>query len=130
MKKFFSVNPLADSRHKVRRRLSTLALGIVLTTLIGGCSSGGSLDSPQARPDSSNPADRILACKSGDTLISGQSQCLQDDAACYQIADGGWCTGPRGNVCPAGSQNLPSGSACPTGARCFRISESLECFIQ
>lgn len=110
-------------------KFAALAL---LTAMISACSStgGGSLDDGLTRADARNPANRILACKSTDRQIASQSQCLQDDAACYQIASGEWCTGERGNVCPAGSQTLPVGNVCPTGSRCFRISESLECFIQ
>jgi len=72
---------------------------------------------------------RISACKANDKLIANRTQCLQDDAACYQIADGQWCTGVRGSVCPAGSVRIDPGSDCPQGARCIQLSESLECKI-
>jgi len=38
-------------------------------------------------------------CDAGDSAIASSSICLQDDAACYQLADGSWCTGgrPHGN---------------------------------
>ena len=67
-----------------------------IALLLGGCAGGGS-----SSGDDIVPRGKILACKSGDTQIESASQCLQDDAACYQKADGAWCTGPRGNVCPA-----------------------------
>jgi hypothetical protein len=34
-------------------------------------------------------------CEAGDDAIASSSDCLQDDAACYQLADGSWCTGGR-----------------------------------
>ena len=98
---------------------------LALVTIISACASGAGNTGGGTTP----AADRILACKSTDTLVETQDQCLLDEAACYQIKSGQWCTGPRGNVCPAGSQPLAAGSACPPGARCIRVSESLECRI-
>ena len=74
-------------------------------------------------------AGRIASCKREDTQVAAEAQCLQDDAACYQIADGAWCTGPRGNTCPAGSSAIAAGTACPPGMRCFDAGESLTCGI-
>ncbi|MFK8081364.1 MAG: hypothetical protein AB8B97_13840 [Granulosicoccus sp.] len=95
----------------------------IVATLLSACASSDS------RGSTVSTNDRILACKSTDTQVSSKDQCLQDDAACYQIISGQWCTGERGSVCPAGSQALTAGAACPAGARCFRFSESLECMI-
>ncbi|MFK7857052.1 MAG: hypothetical protein AB8B79_23255 [Granulosicoccus sp.] len=72
---------------------------------------------------------RVSICKSGDTQIDSASQCLQDDAACYELNTGKWCTGERGNTCPSGSVALSSTEQCPAGKRCFSISESLRCTI-
>lgn len=69
------------------------------------------------------------ACLSGDHAVANSSLCLMDDAACYPIADGSWCTGPRTSTCPAGSEPLPAELPCPEGARCFAQSESLQCVI-
>lgn len=102
----------------------------VLLTVMCGCSSAGtgSMTSGSAS-NAPNPADRLLACKRTDRLIASPAQCLQDDAACYEITGGQWCTGPRGSVCPEGSVELASGTECPNGVRCFNVSESLECRI-
>ena len=35
------------------------------------------------------------ACDAGDQSIESSTACLQDDAACYQLVDGTWCTGAR-----------------------------------
>ena len=120
-------------RHTVIQRyfhkMLVPALLLALVTVISACASGGDGRAGGAVAGVSPAADRILACKSTDTLVETQDQCLLDEAACYQIKSGQWCTGPRGNVCPAGSQALAAGSACPPGARCIRIGESLECRI-
>ena len=36
------------------------------------------------------------ACKPGEEVVDSQSACLQDDAVCYQLDDGRWCTGSSG----------------------------------
>jgi len=72
---------------------------------------------------------RAQFCKSGDTPIATANQCLQDDAACYQLTDNSWCTGERGLSCPTGSNALPAGTACPRGARCFDVSDSMRCVV-
>jgi len=91
-------------------------------TLIGCASSGGA-------PSSSGGGTRALACKSGDQVVKSASACLQDDAACYQLSNGTWCTGERGNTCPAGSNPIPAGAPCPRGSRCFAVGESLTCVV-
>ena len=101
-----------------------LALLLTIAMILSGCAGGSNGSSERVAPRG-----KILACKSGDTQIDGASQCLQDDAACYQKSDGAWCTGPRGNVCPAGSDKIPEGTTCPAGTRCFPVSESLICGI-
>lgn len=72
---------------------------------------------------------RAEFCKSGDTPVASPSQCLQDDAACYQLTDNSWCTGERGLSCPTGSTPLAEGAECPRGARCFNVSESMRCVV-
>lgn len=104
--------------------IARIIFGFGIAILLGSCAGGSS-----SSGDNIVPRGKILACKSGDTQIDGASQCLQDDAACYQKSDGAWCTGPRGNVCPAGSTKIPEGTECPAGTRCFPISESLTCGI-
>ena len=101
-----------------------LVFCLTLALLLGACAGGSG-----SSGDDFVPRGKILACKSGDTQIDSASQCLQDDAACYQKADGAWCTGPRGNVCPAGSSKIPAGTECPAGARCFLVGEGLNCGI-
>lgn len=72
----------------------------------------------------------VTVCKSGDTLVSSSTQCLQDSAACYELANGKWCTGERGNTCPAGSVQIPDGGQCPNGTRCIEFGEGLKCAIE
>lgn len=98
---------------------------IVTVIVLAGCASGAG--NPASSRD--NSVSRILACKSTDRQVASEGQCLLDDAACYQISNGQWCTGPRGNVCPAGSFALGAGEACPAGSRCFTVGESLQCRI-
>ena len=118
------------NRIKRRFRVTTLlpVLVIAAALFVAGCASSAG-GSGASRGDAGNSPDRILACKSTDRQVDSQTQCLLDDAACYQISNGQWCTGERGSVCPAGSVALATGEACPAGSRCFRVGESLECRI-
>ena len=101
-------------------------LAVACALLVTGCATEGV--SPYPTGDSSL-AGRIKACRTGDTRVPSSTACLQDDAACYQLADGDWCTGPRGTECPTGSSELAAGAICPAGARCFQISEGKNCAI-
>ncbi len=105
-------------------RLYRLVLTILMVLTLAGCAASDT-GAPSARLGS-----KIQVCKGGDVTVDSSRQCLQDDAACYQLANGKWCTGERGNVCPAGSIKIPQGSACPPGARCIKYGESLNCAIQ
>jgi len=102
--------------------VSALALAAILT--LAAC---GTTDTGGSTPRAGGKA---LVCKSGDEMVSSSQQCLQDDAACYQISNGKWCTGERGNTCPAGSVAIAAGTVCPRGARCINYGESLTCAIQ
>jgi len=101
---------------------------ITLMLLLGISACATNEVSPYPTGDSSL-AGKIRICRAGDTEVDSAASCLQDDAACYQMANGKWCTGPRGNTCPAGSTELPAGSSCPSGMRCFQIGESKNCGI-
>ncbi len=105
--------------------LSAMVLGVVA---LSGCASTGSSGSYGA--DQRAAGSKIQVCKRGDELIQSSRQCLQDDAACYELSNGQWCTGERGNTCPAGSAEIPVGAACPRGTRCIAFGESLNCAIQ
>jgi len=95
--------------------------------LLSACAGGAYAPPP---PDASGAGGkRAASCKSGDQAVASASQCLQDDAACYALADGSYCTGIRGTTCPAGSTPMPAGSPCPQGMRCFAVSESLTCSV-
>ena len=107
--------------------IRTLAIVVLSALFISACASSGSPSINE--PASNNNGSRITVCKTNDTQISDSSQCLQDDAACYQLSNNQWCTGERGNICPAGSVALPEGSSCPVGKRCFSVGESLQCTI-
>lgn len=114
------------SKSPLAWRASVLKPAVLLISIsVAGCTA-----SPH-RPAGTNTdrASRIASCKPGDTPVAAENQCLQDDAACYQIANGDWCTGTRGNTCPAGSKAIAAGTACPAGMRCFYVGESLTCGI-
>lgn len=98
-----------------------------LMIVLAGCASGN--PAPGTTTGTGDRASRADSCRVGDREIGSEAACLQDDAACYQIADGGWCTGPREPACPAGSTALSGGGACPAGARCFQMSDSLQCLV-
>jgi hypothetical protein len=108
------------------RSVKTLITVIAAALFLSGCASSGTPSTSRAAISGSS---RIAECKLNDTLIQNSSQCLQDDAACYQLSNGQWCTGERGTSCPAGSVAVPDGMECPTGQRCFRVGETLECTI-
>ena len=107
-----------------RARIGTALAAALALAVVGGCANG---TGPGPVPGA--PEGRILQCKAGDTRVASEGDCLQDDAACYALAGGGFCTGERGNTCPAGSRELPAGAPCPPGARCFAVGESLSCTI-
>ena len=111
----------------MQQSIKTLSVIALASALLTACATS---DSTGGTALQRSAAGKIQACKSGDTQVASASQCLQDDAACYQMAGGQWCTGERGNTCPAGSSPLPANAACPPGARCFDFSDSLRCAIQ
>lgn len=110
-------------------RFSIGGLTAVLLVVQLGCASSGDGGAGPSLSNRASPISKIQICKAGDQMVASSNQCIQDDAACYQISNGQWCTGPRGNVCPAGSTELAIGVACPTGSRCIRFGESLTCKI-
>lgn len=103
----------------------TLVLTSVFAMMLSGCAG----DTGSGGGNAIGGGTRAQFCKSGDTPIASANQCLQDDAACYQISDNSWCTGERGSSCPTGSNVLAAGTECPRGARCFSVSESVSCVI-
>jgi len=109
-------------------KLSLRILALVTVIGLAGCNAttGGS---DGFASDESRPSAEATACLAGDQSIESESMCLHDDAACYPIADGSWCTGPRVASCPMGSNPLPAELPCPEKARCFAQSESLQCVI-
>ena len=111
---------------RTRRSPRGPASWLALAALAGGCAAtGGDAPAPEPRAGGSRPAE----CRAGDREVASPDACLADEAACYEIVSGAYCTGPRGNVCPAGSAPLAPGRPCPAGARCIRVGESLECTI-
>ena len=108
-----------------------LLLSLPSVALLSGCASSGDTfgGATYGNNQGSAGGNRIESCKTTDRLIDSSTQCLQDDAACYQLSNGQWCTGERGSVCPAGSVAVPAGQSCAIGRRCFQVSESLICTI-
>lgn len=121
-----SLNCMPNALLAGKRRLCRLALIMSTVVLVSCASSGGDSYSATQRVGGS----KIQVCKSGDELVQSSQQCLQDSAACYELSNGQWCTGERGNTCPAGSSEIPVGAACPRGTRCIQFGEGLNCAIQ
>ena len=107
--------------HGIRAAIAGILLAAVASCASSGDSSVGGRGGFGASP--------IQVCKSGDQPIRTSASCLVDDAACYQLSDGSWCTGARDDACPTGSSKLPQGQACPAGGRCFSISDEFTCAI-
>lgn len=105
-------------------RLCIVGLMMLLTTALTSCATA------DAGGSSQRLGSKVQACRSGDQLVSSASQCLQDGAACYELSNGNFCTGERGNSCPTGSSKIPAGAACPPGTRCIAYGEGLNCAIQ
>ena len=126
MRQTKQLNPLkryASNFNEMRTLVTVIATALI----ISACASSGTPSSSGSVR--SGNGSKISQCKTSDTLIQNSSQCLQDDAACYELSNGQWCTGERGNSCPAGSVAVPQGMACPSGKRCFSVGESLQCTI-
>ena len=62
----------------------------------------------------------------GETKVDTQAECLQDDAVCYELDDGSWCTGPSAAMCPADAQERSTPCELDD-MTCFVFSESLSC---
>jgi len=90
-----------------------------------------SLASCANQPTNNRPATITDApsCRAGETAVATATDCLQDEAVCYQLADQSWCTGPYTPSCPAGSVALTRGAECPPNTRCFSVSEGLTCSV-
>jgi len=99
---------------------------IQLSTVVALCSLLCACASPYEL-DSANTSSRIEQCRPGDQEVAGAAQCLQDDAACYALSSGRYCTGVRASECPVGSTALEPDTDCPAGKRCFQFSESVTC---
>lgn len=108
--------------HSQKTHLAVLA-AFFTAMLLSACANDGGSGPSDYTPRT------VTACRSGDQVVASASQCLQDGAACYALTNGSWCTGERGNTCPAGSVAIPEGSTCPRGTRCFDVGESLTCGI-
>ncbi len=87
-------------------RLATLMLALALPCALAACP----------------PAD---SCADGEEEVSGPSECLQDDATCYELSAGVWCTGPDAPECPAGYHSV---EGCDLeDSSCYQHSEGLMC---
>lgn len=92
------------------RRWQVLS-AFVLTSILAGCSGGGSESSPVGTSCTSSSGE------SG-TVVENQSKCYVDDAFCELRTDGHYCTGASPLVCPEGqtrngwtSCGFPSGGS-------------------
>jgi len=108
-------------------RLCILSAMVLIMASVVGCATDDGYGAGSAR---SPAGGKIQACRAGDQMVNSPQQCLQDSAACYQISNGNYCTGERGNTCPAGSSQIADAAACPRGTRCIQFGEGLHCAIQ
>jgi hypothetical protein len=69
--------------------------------------------------------DAAVSCEG--EIVADQGGCLQDDAFCYPLADGRYCTGPSLPQCPRNSVPIDKLAPCPERTTCFDFSESLRC---
>ena len=112
---------------QTRKHQSIIGIMMLIMLSVAGCATS---DGGYGSTSASGVSSKVAACKSGDTLVNSSTQCLQDSAACYELANGKWCTGERGNTCPAGSAQIPDDEQCPNGTRCIAFGEGLQCAIQ
>lgn len=110
-------------------RLAPVRVAALVAALGAGSLAGCAADGPGAGDGPRADGGRPTECRAGDRQVAGEDGCLLDDAACYELVSGAYCTGPRGGTCPAGSSALAPDRPCPPGARCIRVGESLECVI-
>lgn len=67
-------------------------------------------------------------CFQGDMEVPTATSCLVDDAVCYQLDTGSWCTAGRMPQCPEGAAPLEMDAPCPDGGKCWMYSEGLRCY--
>lgn len=91
-----------------------------------GLVDGGAADGGKAADDAgSDEVDAAVACEG--EIVADQGGCLQDDAFCYPLADGRYCTGPAAPECPANSTPIAKDAPCPARTSCWDYSQSLRC---
>ena len=93
--------------------------------------SAGACDTEGDEGDGS-PCIAVPMCKVGETKVDSESDCLQDDAVCYEETKCGksiWCTGPAGATCTAapecksGETKVSKESDClQDDAVCYEVS--------
>jgi hypothetical protein len=88
----------------------------------GSAGSGGDTALQDAGPDEDDAA---VSCEG--EIVADSSRCLQDDAFCYPLGDGRYCTGPQAPECPRNSKPIAKDAPCPARTQCWDYSESLRC---
>jgi hypothetical protein len=83
-------------------------------------------DGPRWQAVEDGPCEPRASCEDGE-IVDSSADCLQDDAFCYALEDGRYCTGPATPMCPGGSTPIDGEADCPDGSECFQYSESLRC---
>ncbi|MEL6178608.1 MAG: hypothetical protein AAFS10_06625 [Myxococcota bacterium] len=72
-------------------------------------------------------------CPEGQMQVADSSECLQDDAICYELSPGVWCTGPDGNgftcdsALSAYTEELSTIQSCTTDAECGQPLTGTSC---
>lgn len=101
---------------------SNAGRGAAGTTAAG---SGGAVDAQDAGPDDPDDSDAAVSCEG--EIVADRGRCLQDDAFCYPLGDGRYCTGPNAPQCPPNTAPIAKTAPCPERTHCFELSESLRC---
>jgi hypothetical protein len=76
--------------------------------------------------------DRAYDCRFGQ-VVSSSTGCLQDDAYCFEMDGGGWCTGSDVTTCPSGYSPTDDDCAVRHGyessVHCFQYTSTLRCLL-
>ena len=90
-----------------------------------GAGAAGDAGTTSAEDAGVDGPDAAVSCDG--EIVSGPERCLQDDAFCFPLADGRYCTGPSAPTCPPSSAPIAKDAPCPERTECFELSESVRC---
>ena len=115
-----------------------LAYGLLIGTMLGSaacedlqaCEDGWCLNIDICNPVTENcgeaDTDAEDPCPDGE-VVDSSDNCLMDDAFCYELPDGSWCTGPDAPVCADGVIVDSSDNCLMDDAFCYELSDGSWC---